>query len=313
MTSKIKLTFLGTADSIPSARRNHSAVLLTYEGENILFDCGEGTQRQFRKAGLNPGRVTRILISHWHGDHVLGLPGLLQTLSLSGYNRKLFIYGPQGTKTFVRELLNVFNFSKNYEIVVEEVAVPKGMTSSAKTGGLKFFEARDFYLEAREMTHGIPCNAYSFVKKGLVRIDKKKLKKSGLPEGTLVGDLKKGKDVIHNGKRFRAKDFLYTDKDLKISVVFDTGMNRKIVPFVKNSNVLVSEASFGGELKKNAKEHDHLTSEQAARIAKDAKVGKLILTHISQRYENDLKKILNEAKKIFKNSEVVKDLDVVEI
>ena len=108
MASSIKLTFLGTADQIPSADRNHTAILLTYEGENMLVDCGEGTQRQFRKAGLNPCKITKILITHWHGDHVLGLPGLLSTLSLSGYNKKLYIYGPKGTKEYVREMLRVF-------------------------------------------------------------------------------------------------------------------------------------------------------------------------------------------------------------
>ena len=92
MTAKIKLTFLGTADQIPSANRNHTSMLLTYGGENILIDCGEGTQRQFRKAHLNPCKITRILITHWHGDHVLGLPGLLQTLAASDYNKTLYIY-----------------------------------------------------------------------------------------------------------------------------------------------------------------------------------------------------------------------------
>ena len=104
----IKVTFLGTADQIPSSRRNHTSILLTYNEENILVDCGEGTQRQFRKAHLNPCKVTRILLTHWHGDHILGLPGLLSTLSLSGYNKTIFIYGPKRTKTFVKELLRIF-------------------------------------------------------------------------------------------------------------------------------------------------------------------------------------------------------------
>src|SRR4030067_2460046 len=102
---KIPITFLGTSQSIPTEKRNHTAVLLKYKDENILVDCGEGTQRQFRKAHLNPCKVTRILITHGHGDHVLGLPGLLSTLSLSGYQKTLCIYGPKGTKEFVKEML----------------------------------------------------------------------------------------------------------------------------------------------------------------------------------------------------------------
>src|SRR3989344_5690783 len=93
MTKEIKLTFLGTADAIPSKARNHTAILLSFGGENILVDCGEGTQRQFRKADLNPCKITKILITHWHADHVLGLPGLLKTMAMNGYNKKLVIYG----------------------------------------------------------------------------------------------------------------------------------------------------------------------------------------------------------------------------
>ena len=100
----IKITFLGTSDSVPSLKRNHTAILLTYKGENILVDCGEGTQRQFRKAGLNPCKVTRILLTHKHADHTLGLPGLLKTLSLTGYQKTLFIYGPRGIKKFMENL-----------------------------------------------------------------------------------------------------------------------------------------------------------------------------------------------------------------
>lgn len=176
----VKITFLGTADSIPSRSRNHTAILLNFNEENILMDCGEGTQRQFRKAKLNPCKVTRILISHWHGDHVLGLPGILSTLSLSGYNKKLFIYGPKGINDKIKKMLEVFNFYQEYEIIIEELE-----------GGI-FFENDKFYLEAKEMEHTIPCLAYSFIEKGLKRIDKKKLKKSGLPAGPLLQKLKQG-------------------------------------------------------------------------------------------------------------------------
>ena len=110
MPEKIKITFLGTSDAIPSAARNHPSFLLTYQGENILVDCGEGTQRQFRKAGLNPCKITRILITHWHADHVLGIPGLLKTLALSGYNKTLYVYGPSGTRELMNSLLKLFGF-----------------------------------------------------------------------------------------------------------------------------------------------------------------------------------------------------------
>ena len=296
----INITFLGTSDAIPSAKRNHSSILLNHDGENILIDCGEGTQRQFRKARLNPCKTTRILISHWHGDHVLGIPGLLQTLALSGYNKTLFIYGPKGTKVFMKNLLNTFVFTGGYPIKVEE------------TNG-KFFETNDFYLESKRMTHGVPCNAYVFVKKGKIRIDKSKLKKSKLPSGLLLRKLKQGEDITYQGKKYLAKNLTFKEKEKKISFVLDTSLNKWIVNFVKNSDLLICESAFHSEFEAKAKEYKHLTAKQASEIAKKSKSKKLILTHISQRYDKNPKKILDDARKVFKNSFLVKDLDVLEI
>lgn len=297
----VKITFLGTADQIPSLRRNHSAMLMSYNNENILIDCGEGTQRQFRKAKLNPCKVTRILITHWHGDHVLGLPGLLSTLALSGYSKKLHIYGPMGTSKLISDMLKVFSFRCEYEIEVKDVSG-------------KFFEDDDFYLEAKEMEHGINCNAYNFVKKGHIRIDREKLKKSGIKTGPHLKNLLLGKDIKYEGKKFKSKDFIYKDDDLKVSFVMDTKKNAKIVPFVKGANVLISESTYGSELADQAKEHLHLTSVDAGKIAKSAKVGKLVLTHISARYEANMKVILDEAKAEFGGDVVVpKDLDSIEV
>ncbi len=302
MTEKIKITFLGTSDAIPSARRNHSAILLNYKDENILIDCGEGTQRQFRKAELNPCKISRLLITHWHGDHVLGIPGLLQTLSLSGYNKILYIYGPRGTKQYMENIMKAFKFVGKYEIKVEEI-FNKG----------KFLETSDFYLEAEQMEHGISANAYNFVIKDKIRIDKKKLEKSKLPEGAHIQELKKGKDISYQGKKYKAKDFTYSEEGKKISVVLDTAMNPRIEGFVKDAELFICESSFGSELEKEARERMHMSVNQTASVAKKAKIKKLILTHISSRYEKNLNQILNEAKKIFKESYLVKDLDVVEV
>lgn len=296
----IKVTFLGTSDQIPSAKRNHSSILLSYNEENILIDCGEGTQRQFRKAGLNPCKVTRLLITHWHGDHILGIPGLLSTLALSGYNKTLFIYGPRGTEKMMKDLLMVFGFKREYEVKVEEV-------------NGKFFETKEFCLISERVSHGIHCNAYSFMKKGQIRINKAKLKKSKLPSGPLLQKLKQGEDIFYQGKKYLAKNLTFKEEDKKISFVLDTSMNKDIIPFVKNSDLLVCESSFSSDLQDQAKEHLHLTSKQAGEIAKKSKSKKLILTHLSQRYENNMGKILNETKEIFKNSFLVNDLDVVEV
>ncbi len=300
--SNIKVTFLGTSDSIPSVKRNHSAILLTYNKENILVDCGEGTQRQFRKAKLNPIKITKLLITHWHGDHVLGIPGLLQTLAFDNYKKTLFIYGPVGTKKFMKELFKTFVFVNKIKLEVKEIS-----------GNKRFFENDDFYLESERMSHGTACNAYTFVKKGSLKINKQKLKKTGLPHSSLLKQLKEGKDITYKGKKYKSKDLTFGEKDKKISIVLDTSMNDKIQGFVKNSDLLISESSFSSELEGKAKEYKHLTALQAAQIAKKAKVKNLFLTHISRRYDKNPKKILNEAKKIFKNSFLAEDLKVIEI
>ena len=301
MVQEIKLTFLGTSGAVPSAKRNHTAILLNYKDENILVDCGEGTQRQFRKARLNLCKLTRLLITHWHGDHVLGIPGLLQTLAFSGYNKKLIIYGPKGTKRFMENLFKAFVFNR------------EGLNFEVREVEGKFFESSDFYLEAERMTHGTPCNAYSFTIKKQRRIDKAKLKKSKLPSGPLIKKLKDGKDVVYQGKKYSAKSMTFEEQGKKVSFVFDTSMNKRIVPFVKGSDLLVCESTFDENFEEMAKDYRHLTSRQVAEIAKKSKSKKLILTHLSQRYERDSKHILAEARKIFKNSHLVKDLDSVEV
>jgi len=296
MVEKIKLTFLGTSGAIPTAKRNHTSIHLNYGAENILVDCGEGTQRQFRKAKLNPCKITKILITHWHGDHVLGLPGLLQTLAFSEYPKNLTIYGPIGTKKFLKNMFDTFVFVNKVKMKVVEV-------SSGK-----FFENEDFYLESKEMVHNVPCNAYNFVKKGELRIDKKKLKKAKLPNGPLLKDLKQGKNISYEGKKFLAKDLTFKENSIKVSFILDTKLNKNIVPFVKNSNVLVCEAAFEHGKENLAKRRYHLTSKQAAEIAKKAGVKRLVLTHISQRYEKKLESVLKEATKMFKKSSLVDDL-----
>jgi ribonuclease Z len=295
----IKIIFLGTSDAIPTAERNHTSILLEYKNEAILIDCGEGTQRQFKKAKLNLNKITKILITHWHGDHVLGLSGLLQTLSFSSYNKTLDIYGPKGTKEFMKVLLKTFAFQGKYKIDVKEV---EG----------KFFENDEFYLESAKMSHGIPCNAYTFVKKGRLRIDKKKLEKTKL-KGPVLKKLKEGKDIVYNGKKYLAKNLTYGEDSKKVSFVFDTSFNKNITPFVKNSDLLICESTFGAELEDKAEKYRHLNVNHTADIAKKSKSKKLVLTHISQRYNKNPQKILDAAKKIFKNSILVKDLDVIEV
>jgi ribonuclease Z len=309
MAEKIKLIFLGTGSSIPTVRRNHPAVLLNYGHENILVDCGEGTQRQLRKAKISPSKITRILVSHWHGDHILGLPGLLQTLNLNGYNRDLIIYGPKGSKKQFQDLVAphlgfYWKISRqsgcNFNIVVEEV------------GSGIVFEGDDFSIESEEMDHDCPVVGYSFVVKEKTRLDKSKLEKLKIPNSPLLGKLVEGKTVEINGKKVDGKKMIYKDPQRKVAFIMDTRECTGAVSLAKGADVLVSEATYSKEEAEIADEYGHLTSVGAADIAKKAKVNALVLIHLSQRYEAIPKVILEEAQSVFKDVIIPEDLDGLE-
>lgn len=296
--TEIKLTFLGTGNAIPTKKRNHTAILASFANENILIDCGEGTQKQFRIAELSPAKLTRILITHWHGDHMLGLPGLFQTLAMSGYQKTLKLYGPKGTKRFIdliQELIRGFNINLEVHEVSQGTII----------------DERDFKIETKEMSHSVPAVAYSIIIKDKIRLNKSKLKKLKLPNSPLLKDLTQGKDITFNGKKIKASQLTYEEKGKKLTIIMDTAANENAIALAKNSDLLVTESSFSKEEMEKAREYRHLTAPQAAEIAKKSKSKKLILTHISQRYEHNPAIIEKEAKKIFKNVKLAKDFDSI--
>ena len=297
---KIPIVFLGTSQAIPTAKRNHIAMLLHYKNETILVDCGEGTQRQFRKAKINPCKITRLLITHFHGDHVFGLPGLFQTLALNSYNKTLQVYGPRGTKRFIELICRLFIFREKLKINVQEVSG-------------KFLDTQDFYLEAFPLKHGAPCNAYAFVEKDKRKLDKKKLHELKLPSSPLLKKLQEGKDIEYNGKKIKANAVSYVEKGKKISFVLDTALCENCFRAAEKSDLLIAEATYTEEDKELAEERGHLTARQAAEIARKSQAKKLVLTHISQRYDNREKIILEEARKIFPKAEIAEDFDRLEV
>lgn len=303
---KIQINFLGTGQAIPTETRNHMGIFLSYKNEHLLIDCGEGIQRQFRMAKVNPCKITRLLITHWHGDHVLGIPGLLQTLALNNYQKTLHIVGPKGTKRFMEELTKIFVPVNKLKMHVEEVMG-------------KFFENQDFFLQATSLHHSVPVNGYAFVEKDKLKIKKqllqKKLKtikigKNDLPK---IENLKAGKDITLQGKSFKAKELTYKEAGRKVSFIFDTGVGPNTIHLAKDSTLAIIESTYGEEELEQALEHKHLTAGQAADIAKKAKVKELMLTHISQRYEFKEKMLLTQAKKIFSNTKIAHDLLSVEL
>ncbi|PIN87671.1 ribonuclease Z [Candidatus Woesearchaeota archaeon CG10_big_fil_rev_8_21_14_0_10_32_24] len=293
----IKITFLGTGCMQPTKQRNHSAILFSYKGENLLFDCGEGTQRQFRFAGLKPARVTKLFITHWHGDHCFGIPGLISAMKADGCEGILEIYGPKGSKTYVNHMLKGFAYRSliNYNVI----EVSHG----------KIVDTNDFMIHAHPLKHSVSCIGYSFIEKDKLRIDVKNAEKLGL-KGEMLGRLQKGKNVTRNGKKILYKDVTYAVKGKRISYIADTVKCPGANKLAKGCDILISEGTHGKDVTK--KKYMHLTIKDACEIATKGKVKKLIITHISGRYKES-KEVLKEAKKYFKKVQIAEDLMVVEI
>ena len=290
----MKATFLGTSASVPTKDRNHSGIVLNYKNENILLDCGENIQRQLTIAGISAARITKILISHWHGDHVLGLPGLLSTLSSMENPKPLEIYAPKGTKKQFDYMLK--SFLEHTRVKIKFIEINEGI----------FYKTNDYYLEAAKLKHPIPCLAFSFVEKERRRINKAYLKKIKLPSGPIIKNLQEGKNIKFNGKTIKAKDATYLQEGKKLTFISNAGLSPSCIKISKNADVLICESTFADDLKDKAIEYEHLTAKQAASIAKKAKVKKLILTHFSPRY-TDVSIMEKEAKSIFKNTICAKD------
>jgi ribonuclease Z len=193
--------------------------------------------------------------------------------------------------------------TKGYHINLEVHEVSPGTIINEK----------DFKVEAAEMSHGTPTLAYSITLKDKVRLNKAKIKKFKLPNSPILRELQQGKDVVFNGKKIKASQVAYIDKGKKLTIVLDTAINNNAIELAKNSDLLVSESSFAKQDEEKAKEYNHMTATQAATIAKKSKSKKLILTHISQRYEHHMELIEKEARKVFKNVKIAKDFDSLKI
>lgn len=281
---------------VPTKERAQSAVALVYEGEAVLFDCGENTQRQMKIANIPLPKVSTILISHWHGDHVLGLPGLLQSLSGHDYDKTLHIIGPRGTKKHMEHLLQAFIFDKS--MISFEV-------HECEKGGI-IRENPSYMISALPLDHKVPTIGFVFVEKDKRRIDMEKAKAYGIPNGPLLGDIQRGTPIIHGKRRILPEQVSYIVKGKKVAYVADTSMVKNCITLAKEADILICESTYDKALEDKAEEHHHLTAEQAGMIASQGKVGQLVLTHFSGRYkETDL--LVEEAKLQFQDTIAARD------
>ncbi|NGX30829.1 MAG: Ribonuclease BN [Chlamydiae bacterium] len=290
-----KLIVLGTSSQQPTRYRNHGAYLFLWNDEGLLFDPGEGTQRQFIFANVSPTHVTRIFISHFHGDHCLGVGSMLMRLNLDKVTHPIHCYFPADKKEYFDKL----RFSTIYHETIHVVEHP------IEKPGLVHEDAT-FKVYADFLSHGTTCLGYRVEEHDRVKFDKQKLKEHNI-KGPNVRALEEEKMLQLGGKTIKLEDVTWVQKGKSIAVILDTASNPKAVLLAKDVDLLLCESTYTQEHKDLAKKYLHLTAQDAATLAKSAQAKKLVLTHFSARYrEASVFEI--EARKTFKESFAAEDL-----
>jgi ribonuclease Z len=300
----LSVIFLGTAGSVPTPKRSLPAIVIHRKNELLIFDCGEGIQRQMIQGGVGFHRKTKVFISHLHGDHILGLPGLLQTMSLLDRERKLEIYGPPGIETFVNAIQQTVQFNLTFPLTICEV-------ENAKT----VCKEKEYEVHAAWADHVVLSLAYALIEKPRPgRFNLEKAKELGVPEGPLWSTLQHGSAVkLPNGRVVKSEEIIGPSRPgRKIVYSGDTRPTNSIAGLAKNADLLIHDGTFDDELKDKAYEDGHSTASQAAEIANKAKAKWLILTHVSARYKTaDV--LVEQARKIFAKSDIAEDFTKIDI
>ncbi len=298
----LRVTFLGTGGTLPTPNRNPSAVLINREGELMLFDCGEGTQQQMMRAKTGM-KVSSIFITHFHADHFLGIPGLIQTMSFNGREEPLNIYGPEWTEQFVALFKKLGYYNLGFEVNAQELEDGEVMDKG------------DFFVKAIATDHGIPSLGYVIEeKKRAGRFNREKAIKLGIPVGPLFSKLQRGEAIVINGKKILPSQVVGKPRSgRKIVYSGDTRPCKAVEKESTGADLLIHDGTLAEELKDWAVETKHSTSKEAAEIARKAKVKQLILTHISSRYSESTEPLLKDAKSVFENVKIAEELMEIEI
>jgi ribonuclease Z len=298
----VRIVFLGTGGSWPSPERNVLSIAVKKEKEIILLDCGEGTQRQFMLSPLSFMQTKVVLLSHFHGDHFLGLPGLIQSMTLNDREDDLLIYGPEGTVNLVAVLLELGYFNPGFRVEVRDL----------KPGDVVDFDT--YKIVAFKAEHNVPSLGFCIQEPERAgRFDLKKAKELGIPEGPLYRSLQRGEEVKVGEKVFTPEMVLGPPRrGRKIVYTGDTTPSREIAEIGKDCDVLIHDATAESSMEEKANRYGHSTAKQAAMIAKECNAKVLFLVHISPRYD-DATPLLEEAKQEFENSILTDDLMEYEV
>lgn len=297
----LEIVFLGTGSGVPSKARRPPAIWMRYEGDCMLFDCGEGTQRQLMKTKLSFMKINHIFITHWHGDHWIGLVGLMQTMNMEGRKEPLYIHAPEAER-FVSDILDLGYWGPRFKVIPRNVPFEGSDVSTVLKAG-------EYDILSIPVRHSVPAVAYCFREKDAVNVDIKKAEKLyGLGEGPLVGKLKEKGEVTIKGKTVKLEDVAIVKKGVKVVYTGDTKPCRNLETISQSSDILIHDATLEEELESRM----HAGAKEAAELAKKAGVGELILTHFSRRY-TDVSPLVEEAKKIFPKTVAARDYMRVEI
>ncbi len=300
----LHVIFLGTGGSVPTPKRGLPAILIQRQGEQIMFDCGESAQRQMIIAKGSFHRKMRIFITHMHGDHVLGLPGLLQTMAMLDRQSELEVYGPSGITRFLECIRETVQFALTFPVKTHEIE-EEGVIC----------EDKEYYIQAVSSNHVIPNLSYALIEKLRPgRFHPEKAKALGIPEGPLWSKLQQGHKIrLQKGQTIRPEQVVGPPRaGRKIVYTGDTRPFKNLVKLAADADLLIHDATLDDDLIERAEEDGHSTPSQAAETAKKAKVKKLILTHISARY-GDTRTLLRHARKSFRKTEVAEDFMKIEI
>jgi ribonuclease Z len=293
----MKLVFLGTSAAQPTAERSMTCICLVLDKEILMFDAGEGAQIAFQKSKLGWNKKIKIFVTHLHGDHCVGILGLLQTMSLQNRTESVDIYGPVGIEDFIAANLKILNFGLTFPVKI--IRIKEGLV----------FEDSTYSIYVCEAEHSIPAYSYLFTEKDRPgKFYPEKAKELGIPKGKLWHELQKDIEVKVGGKTIRPSDVMGEKrKGRKIGISGDTRPTQKLEEFFRDCDYMTFDSTYSDTLRDKAKENYHSTAKEAAELAKRAKVSNLILTHFSARYEN-VEELVKEARTIHNSAIAARDL-----
>ncbi|MFB3113728.1 MAG: ribonuclease Z [Nitrosopumilaceae archaeon] len=298
----MKLVFLGTAGAQPTVDRGLTCICLEKEAEVLMFDAGEGAQLSYLKSGLGWNKKMKIFVTHLHGDHCVGILGLLQTMTMQNRTEPLEIYGPEGIEEFIAANIKVLNFGLSFPVMITSIEEEKVV------------DEKTYSVFSCKADHSVPAYSYLFEEKDKPgRFNTEKAKQLGIPEGKLWNQLQNGHEIKVGDKTVKPSEVLGEKRPgKKIGISGDTRPTKELEEFFKNCNYLSFDSTFLNELKDKAIETHHSTAKEAATLAKNANVENLILTHFSARYKDE-SVLVDEAKTIHGSVIGAKDLLEIEI